>query len=191
MMKLIAHLLVALALWFLLASFGLPISVRCGAIVVGAVIVHWVWQRLFPDPFLYLGAMPVSKDDPLMMEARRLAIENLPSLRKLFPDHQHDTTVRFGLQVKSGNTEHVWGDLLELGEETAKVYLRTPPVEEADIQDRNLTIPVADIDDWQIEMTDGAILGGYTNQALFRIFERERGPLPEELRVQQQRFRSV
>jgi uncharacterized protein YegJ (DUF2314 family) len=93
--------------------------------------------------------------------------------------------------VKSGKVENVWGDLLELGETTAKIFLRTAPVEEADIKDRTMTIPVSDIDDWQIEFRDGTLRGGFTNQAMFRIFQREEGYMPKQFIEQLQRFKEV
>ena len=191
MLKLVVHVAVALSLWLGLAYFGFGAATKCGAVVAGAVAVHFIWERVFFNPFLYLGAMPVSNDDPLMAEARRLAAESMPTLHALFPEHRHDTTVRFALAVKSGKREKVWGDLLELTDTTAKVYLRTPPVEEADIPDRNMTIPVADIDDWQIEFADGTLRGGFTIQAMFRIFERQEGYLHPAFHEQQHRFRAA
>ncbi len=38
-----------------------------------------------------------------------------------------------------------------------------------------MEIAVDTIDDWQIEQPDGSLLGGYTNQAMFKVYEREDG----------------
>jgi uncharacterized protein YegJ (DUF2314 family) len=126
-----------------------------------------------------------------MKEALRLAVESMPQLRALFPEHPSDTVVRFGLKVKSGKAEFVWGDLLEIDDSNAKVFLRTLPTEEADIPDRTLTIPVSDIDDWQIEFRDGSLRGGFTNRAIFRITDREEGGLHPRLREELQRYRDT
>lgn len=191
MQKLVAHLIVAAGLWFGLGHFGVSPLWRAAAIVGGAFAVHLIWERLFCQPFVHLGARGIDPDDPLMKEARRLAAETMPALRALFPEHPHDTVVRFGLRVKSGKTEFVWGDLLELSDSTAKVFLRTPPTEEADIPDRTLTILVADIDDWQVEFRDGTLRGGFTNRAVFRITEREEDRLHPTLREELQRYRDI
>lgn len=191
MLKLVTHILVALALWFALRYFDWHWSVRVTAIVIGAFAVHLVWARFGSDPFLYLGAMPIAADDPLMLEAKRKGKATFEVLRQLYPSHAQDTCVRFALRVKSGNIEHVWGDLLELRDETAKIYLRTPPKEPADLPDRTFEIPVADIDDWQIEMRDGTLRGGFTNQVLFRIFERENGHMHPAFKEQFARFKDA
>ena len=191
MQKLIAHVIVAASLWFGLGRLGISSWWRLAAIVGGALAVHSVWERLLYQPFANLGARAVDRNDPLMKEALRLAAENMHRLRALFPEHPHDTVVRFGLRVKSGKTEYVWGDLLELGDSTARVFLRTPPTEDADIPDRTLTIPVADIDDWQIEFRDGTLRGGFTNRAVFRITEREEGYLHPKLREELQRYKDT
>jgi uncharacterized protein YegJ (DUF2314 family) len=191
MLKLLAHIAVALVIWFALAFFGVGIAWRLAAIALGAVAIHQFWERVLFNPFLCLGAMPVSSDDPLMQEARRMAAASMPTLRRLFPEHPKDTSVRFGLRVKSGKIEHVWGDLLELADSTAKVFLRTPPTEEVEMSDRTMSIPVTDIDDWQIEFTDGTLRGGFTNRALFKIFEREQGYQHPKLDAQIQRYKDA
>jgi len=189
--KLIAHLIVAAVLWFGLHHFGVSALWRVAAVMGGAFAVHIFWERFLHRPFIHFGARGIDPDDPLMKEARRLARENITRLRALFPEHQHDTVVRFPLRVKSGKTEYVWGDLLELNDATANIFLRTPPIEEADIPGRRLTIPTSDIDDWQIEFQDGTLRGGFTNRAVFRITEREEGRLHPTLREELQRYRDA
>lgn len=191
MQKLLTHLIVAAGLWFGLKSIGVAAGWRWIAIVGGAVLVRLIWERLFQYPFLYLGARPIDQNDPLMANARKQAAANFDKFRSLYPEHQQDTCVRFALRVKSGKMEYVWGDLLELGETTAKVFLRTAPIEEADINDRTTTIPISDIDDWQIEFRDGTLRGGFTNRALFKIFQREEGHMPRQFLEQLQRFKEV
>ena len=191
MQKLLIHLAVALGLWFGLKLLGLPVGWRLATLVAGAFLVHLIWERLFRNPFLYLGARPIDPDDPLMLSAKKQAAETFEKMRSLYAKHQNDTCVRFGLKVNSGKIERVCGDLLELQGDTAKVFLRTAPVEEADIKDRAMTISVSDIDDWQIEFRDGTLRGGFTNRAMFKIFQREEGHMPKEFIEQLQRFKEV
>jgi uncharacterized protein YegJ (DUF2314 family) len=191
MLKLILHIAVAAALWFGLGHFGLGWLARLVAVVIGAFGVHYVWERFANSPFLYLGARPFSPDDPLMVEAVQKARSSLDRMRTLYPEHCTDTVVRFPLRTKSGRIEQVWGDLLELGSDTAKVYLRTLPVEEAELPDRTIDVALADISDWQIEMPDGSLRGGFTNRAMFRIFEREEGAPHPAAKEQLARFKDV
>ena len=188
MAKLILHLVVACALWFLIQLAGFGVVPRIVAIVVGAVAVHFVWEKLIFNPMLYLGAMPVSDDDPLMTSAKARAKETLSELRALFPEHKEDSMVKFLFLSDSGAKENLWADLLSLSGDSAKVYIRTAPVEHKGDLNRNQEIPVDDIVDWQVEMPDGTIRGGFTNFALFKIFERQEGYLHPKLRPQMQRF---
>jgi uncharacterized protein YegJ (DUF2314 family) len=189
MLKLILHIAVAAAVWFGLGHLDLSWIVRIVAVVAGAFGVHFLWERLANPPFLYLGARPFTPDDPLMVEALRKARESIELMRTLYPLHRQDTVVRFPLRVKSGEIEHVWGDLLEFGDDKARVFLRTPPTEEADLPSRTLEVPASEISDWQIEMRDGSLRGGFTNQAMFRIFEREEGAPHPAAKDQLPRFR--
>jgi uncharacterized protein YegJ (DUF2314 family) len=190
MLKLFLHFAVAAALWFGFAYFDHGWPIRTLAVVLGAFGVHFVWERFAKDSFLF-GARPLSADDPLMIEAVQKARNTFDLMRTLYPDHRKDTVVRFSLRTKSGKIEHVWGDLLELEHDTARVFLRTPPIEEADIPERTIKVPIVDISDWQIEMRDGSLRGGFTNQAMFRIFEREEGAPHPAAREQLARFKEV
>ena len=191
MLKLLSHIIVAAGLWFGTRALGVHWALACGAVVAGAFAVHFVWERVFFQPYAYLGTMPLASDDPLMAAARADARASFEKFRQLFPEHSRDTMVRFALRVKNGDVEYVWGDLLELTETTAKVYLRTPPVAEADLPNRTMDIKVEDIDDWQIEFTDGTLQGGFTNRALFRIFEREQGYMHPAFTEHMARFRDA
>ncbi len=126
-----------------------------------------------------------------MLSALAEAKRTWSDLLRLYPQHEQDTMVKYRLRTKSGDIENVWGDLLELRSDDATVYLRTPPVGDVDIPDRRMVIPVADIVDWQIEFTDGSLRGGFTQQATFRIIEREQGSLPRQLVEQLARYRPM
>lgn len=189
MPKLFAHVAAATLLILVTKGLAAPVWLRVVAVVIGAFCVHLIWERWFSNPFLYLGARPVSPDDPLLMEAKAKAKESMGRLRELFPAHRQDTVVRFRLSIPNGSDEFVWGDLLDLSGEQAKVFLRTPPTQEVAIKERTMTITADSIDDWQIELRDGSLLGGFTNQAMFRVYEREEGQLHPAFREQIARFR--
>ena len=54
-----------------------------------------------------------------------------------------------------------------------------------------MRIPVSDIVDWQVMVADGSLRGGFTQQATFRIIERESGTLPREYADQLNRYRPI
>ncbi len=99
--------------------------------------------------------------------------------------------VRFCFETDTGTVEHLWGDLLEIDDEQATVYLRTPPVDHNVELDRTMTIKRDQINDWQLEFRDGTLRGGYTNRAMFKIYEREEGWIHPKLMVQIRRFKEV
>ncbi|MGD8237688.1 MAG: DUF2314 domain-containing protein [Armatimonadota bacterium] len=191
MPKLIAQIFAAVGAWVVLALCHVPPLWRIPVLLAGVVAVHIFWERVVFNPHLYLGAMPVDDDDPIMLKAREQAAASFAQFRKLYPEHKEDSMVKFSFQTDSGTTEHLWADLLELSETSANVYVRTPPIEHKGPTARTQTIPVDDIVDWQIEFHDGTIRGGFTNRALFNIFEREEGHLHPKLRGELERFKEL
>jgi uncharacterized protein YegJ (DUF2314 family) len=69
--------------------------------------------------------------------------------------------------------------------------LRTPPVGKTDVGDPRMTVPLTDIVDWQVMLADGSLRGGFTQQATFRIIERDRGRLPRKFAEQLARYRAL
>lgn len=161
------------------------------AVVAGAFAVHLVWERFLVSPFVHLGAMEIDNDDPLILSAYEQARATWPEFVAIYPEHREDSMVKFRLTTRSGDVENVWGDLLDVAGETAEVYLRTPPVGEVEIQDRRMSIPSSDIVDWQVEFRDGTLRGGFSQRALFRIYEREEGHMPREFQDQLGRYRDL
>ena len=191
MPKLIAQVLVAALIWLGLSWWGVGWLIRAVAVAIGAVLVHQVWERLVFQPFDYLGAIPVADDDPLILDAFARARETLPAFIRAYPQHRGDSIVKFRVRTPSGRHEQVWADLLEITGDTAKVYVRTPPVEDTPDFQPATTIRTADILDWQIEFRDGTLRGGYTNRALFKIFERTEGYMHPKFLVHLGRFREL
>jgi uncharacterized protein YegJ (DUF2314 family) len=190
MTKLILHAVMVAVLISLGRQFGWAWWVTTPAVIAGLVCVHVVYEALFSGS-RHLGAAPVSNDDPLMLAAMADAKRTWPRFVELFATHPKDSIVKFRLTTKAGDVENVWGDLLELGADTAKVYLRTLPIAETDLPSRQLTIPVADIVDWQVMFPDGSLRGGFTQQATFKIMERENGSLPRKFVEQLARYRAA
>jgi len=189
--KTILHVFVALALWFGLTYFNLHWGIKVGAIVIGAIVVHLIWENFIYNPFLYLGAMPVAVDDPFMLEAVEKGKATLAKFLEIYPDHKSDSTVRFRFETDTGTVENLWGDLLEIDQRKATIYLRTAPIDHEGELERTMTIDRDQINDWQVEFRDGTLRGGYTNWAMFKIYEREEGSLHRKLRDHFLRYKEI
>lgn len=191
MLKLVAHLIVAAVIIIGGGRFDVAGWVTGIAVVGGFVAVHFAWEHYFRNPFELLGAFPISDDDPLMVAAKFEAKASWQAFLLVYPEHRQDCIIKFRLATTDDSVENVWGDLLEIDSESAKVYLRTLPVAEMDLPDRNLVIPAEDIVDWQIEFQDGTLRGGFTMRATFRIFEREEGYMPPAFLEQLARYKPL
>lgn len=191
MPKLIAQVVVGLLVWHGMGWCGAGWLLQTAAVLIGLVLVHHLWERCIFQPYDYLGVLPVSPEDPIMLDALATARETLPAFIRAFPRHQRDSMVKFPVTTPSGRRELVWADLLEITGDMAKVYVRTAPVEETPDFQPDSTVPVADILDWQIEFPDGSLCGGYTNRALFKVFERTEGYMHPKFRDHMRRFREL
>lgn len=191
MLKLIVQILFAQLVWHGLAWLGAGWPIRVVGILLGFYLVHRFWERFIFRPFDYLGVMPVAEDDPLMLDAFAKAQATIPAFLRAFPQHKKDCVVKFRLSMPSGPVELVWADVIDITDGYAEVYVRTPPMEcPPDFEPRR-KVPVSDIVDWQIEFPDGTLRGGYTNQALCKIFERTEGYMHPKIQVHLQRFRDL
>jgi uncharacterized protein YegJ (DUF2314 family) len=192
LLKLIMHVAVAAALWFGLGAGEIGIPWRFGAIVVGAVLVHLLWEWWLHPPYYNPGAMPIHLDDPLLKEAVAEGRATLPRfLESIYPTHAKDTCVRFPFTSDFGTVEHLWADLLEVNGDRAMVFVRTFPIEHQGDFEPRMEISVAQISDWQVEYRDGTLRGGFTNRATFKIVERAHGYLPRDMKEQLARFRDL
>ena len=189
MVKLLIQVALGAGIWAFLAALDVHWAFRVVAMLLGVIAVHWFWERFVFAPFDYLGVMPFSPDDPLMETARTRARETFGEFLELFPHHKQDSMVRFRFETDIGEVEYVWGDLSEINSAAAKVYLRTFPIQHRGPLDRAMDVSRENIDDWQIELRDGSLRGGFTNQASFKVFEREQGYMHPKFKVHLARFR--
>jgi hypothetical protein len=139
----------------------------------------------------HLGAFAIAHDDPLMVTALGEAKRTWSVFLCLYREYPQSTIVKFRLRTTAGEIENVWGDLLALDGDQAAVSLRTPPVGKTDVRDPRMAVPLSDVVDWQVMFADGTLRGGFTQQATFRIIERDRGRLPHKLAEQLARYRTL
>ena len=186
----LAHLVVGAAVIWLGRQWHWPWWAVAGALTACAVVVHAALER-GRRASGHLGAAAVAHDDPLMVAALGEAKRTWSTFLRLYREHPQTTIVKFRLRTTGGDIENVWGDLLELDDDRATVSLRTPPVGKTEIRDPRMTVPVSEVVDWQVMLSDGTLRGGFTQQATFRIIERDRGRLPRKFAAQLARYRAL
>jgi hypothetical protein len=123
---------------------------------------------------------PIAPDDPLWAAAVQRARATVPDMLQ----HQQsgrDVWVKFPMRTKAGATEHVWGRVSEMRGHTLQCIVETPP---AGHPARGLVmteITTAEIEDWQVELEDGTIRGGFTTRAQAEMARRDGQSVPPHI----------
>lgn len=184
----LAHLLTALGIFGALAMVHAPWWFIAAALALGAVTVQLTWRYLLFDPFVFLARMPISFGDPIMGLARQTAAETFGLFLEIYERLPTYCEVRFRYETDAGVLAFPWGDLLEWHGDRAVVYLRERPRGHEGGFERFQQVRREDIDDWMVVLPNGQVRGGFTNQALCRIFARDTGQMPARLRLVLERF---
>jgi uncharacterized protein YegJ (DUF2314 family) len=159
-----------------------------GLAVVGFSWIAWWWfvarnRPAFPP-------LVIENNDPLMVAASRRAIEEIPKLRLLFQGAAERTSVKVPFVTSTGETEHLWAELLDLGQTEMQVRYLTPPVTHSGILERVQRHPTSDIEDWVVKSDLGPYVGGYTMRVMFQRGRELWGELPPALQAEAARYTS-
>ncbi|MHC4333564.1 MAG: hypothetical protein ACYSUP_02745 [Planctomycetota bacterium] len=73
----------------------------------------------------------------------------------------------------------------------AEVYVRTVPFAAKPDFESRMTVDKSDIVDWSVEMRDGTLRGGFSDLALFKIYEREEGRMHRRFVPHVERFNDI
>jgi hypothetical protein len=125
--------------------------------------------------------IPISAEDPIMVEAIRRAWATLPVMLELHAQ-AHEVYVKFKHRTGAGKVEHVWGRIERIEADMVIANsisrVRTPGCE----LPATLTFPLCYVDDWQVHENGGLVRGGFTTQATIAICERDGHPVPRAAR---------
>jgi len=132
--------------------------------------------------------LQISPEDPLMQDATEKARAGLARFRELLAGGHGAAAVKFPLATGSGNTEHVWADVLEQENDRVKVRVITPPVSHSGQLERVYTKSLDEIEDWQVSFPDGKIEGGYTMRVMFKRGREQWGKLPPDLEALEKKY---
>lgn len=140
----------------------------------------WLFVRLYYAWPAY-PPLQTEPDDPVMQEARKAAKVNLPQFLTLYPDNRERAIVKIKFISNSEQVEYLWGEVRDIRDGKADIFLITPPVTHSGRLERGMTVNVADLDDWQITDKDGKIYGAYSQKAMLKLARQRWGKLPKKL----------
>jgi hypothetical protein len=90
--------------------------------------------------------------------------------------------VKFPIRDEAGEEEHVWGLLMAMDTDSLRCTLETPPVSVAKPKTNEFSVPLSDVEDWQVLLDDGSIRGGFTTRAQVQIADQQGQPVPRHVR---------
>lgn len=171
-----------------------PVLALAGLIVIGAPCTLYALLGRFrwrPAP------LAIDPDEPLLLRASDQARARIPRLFELWPDAA-EAHVRFPFESQPADeeegieplVEHLWGKVLTLAPRSVSVRVLTPPVY-GTLEQETLELPLANVSDWEVELRDGSLEGGFTTRAMVAWAEREGQDVPVEITRRLPRYRDV
>jgi hypothetical protein len=124
---------------------------------------------------------PIAPDDPIWVEAVARARATVQTLRQLHGEGQ-DVWVKFRFARHGSAAEHVWGRVLRVDADLLHCTIETPPIESSGPAETD--VPLGELEDWQVQLEDGSIRGGFTTRAQARVGERDGTRVPRHIRDQ-------
>ena len=162
---------------------------RVGILLILAAVAALVWWRFFHIARPAVLPLSLSPDDPLIAAARVEARASLSRFRELLAAPYRAARVKVPFVSSAGETEYLWADLLTLGENQMAVRYLTPPVTHTGRLERLHTHPLADLEDWVVELPTGQCAGGFSMRVMFRRAREQWGDLPPHLAVDEVKYR--
>ena len=153
-------------------------------VIIGAVLLIWIGFKYATPKATLLAA-----DDPLWVEAVNRARSTVLEMM-VFLDQGRDVWVKFPVDTTDA-PEHVWGRVTSRSNDVLDCRIETPTVARTRAPTTGTTrVRAADIEDWQVELEDGTIRGGFTTIAQAEVAEREGQPVPSHVRAILARIRN-
>ena len=146
-------------------------------ILLFVVVVVLVWIGLkFATP----RGTAIDPTDPLWAEAVARARATADTMRELVAAG-HEVWVKFPYPPEAADREHFWGTVTEVADGHVVCAVETSPIR-GPAPDGSVRVALADLEDWQVELEDGTIRGGFTTRAQARMAERDGRTVPDHVR---------
>ncbi len=151
-----------------------------------AICVNMISPRPEFEPLV------TNPDDPLLLEALQKAKDTLGTFYALMEKFPQNALVKLHFVSNTQQVEHLWAEVLgRAGDDGLNVRLVTPPVTHKGHLDRLYTCKTEDIEDWAVRDDEDHIYGGFSEQAMFAISERDAIKLPEKLLERRALYREI
>jgi hypothetical protein len=159
------------------------------------VLEHVPRERIQPEAYLFLiqtangsrGTF-IDPDSVEWKNAVSKARSTLPILHELRDANNHAAWVKYEVKTTEGTTEHVWGELQFLGEDSFRATLETPLVAGEPIDDMTDGLPLSALEDWVVTLPDGMVRGAFTMQVELEFAKREGLPVLPHIAAMDGRF---
>jgi hypothetical protein len=144
------------------------------------VLEHVPRERIQMEAYLFLVqtangsyGMLIDPNSIEWTTAVSKARSTLPILHELHETDNNAAWVKYEVKTTEGTTEHVWGELQYLGEDSFRATLETPLVTGEPVDDMNEALPLSALEDWLVTLPDGTVRGAFTMQVELEVAKRE------------------
>ena len=153
-------------------------------VLVVAPFAVWFVIRARPNP----PGNFVDTTSAEWQQAVEKAQASIPTLRELFGSGQYHVGVKYPLLNSHGEREHVWGELLELSEDSLLATLDTPLRRGRPASAPPFRTQLTEVADWQVQLPDGKIRGGFTTRLDIRLARQNGQRIPPHILVMEGNF---
>lgn len=161
-------------------------------VLTSLALVIWVgWWWFIARNRPAFPPLAIANDDPLMLEATRKAKASLSQLRALFAQSPEHARVKVPFISNSGETEHLWAELLAIDESEIEVRYLTPSVSHTGTLERVHRHLLNDIEDWVFTKDPTHYVGGFSMRVMFIRGREAWGDLPPELKAEETKYAEV
>ena len=150
-----------------------------GACLFGFFLASFGISKLFPGQ---PPPIPIESNEPLMSAAIEQARREFKRFERGLAEGKREAMVKYAMKTGYGDQEHVWAIAHAIDSGAVITSLATEPVGDIDVKIERTRIPVSEIEDWVLVDTDDRVEGGFTQIAMARIFQRDKGYVPYAIR---------
>jgi len=148
---------------------------------IAFLIYGWRWLHYEGEG---IEDTPGTADIPELAESISQARQTLPYFISEVEKNAENMYIKFLLTTQQGFKEHIWANVHSYEEGSFDVSLANTPKDPKERAQLRRSVPVNEVEDWQIMLRDQRIKGAYSTMALFRNRQNNGRPLTPKMRKQ-------
>lgn len=133
--------------------------------IVLIVVAAFILLSLARKVVIAKHATPIDPNSADWLEATRKVQASLSTARSLFEETPGSVIVKYAVTNSQGDREHVWGELLEITDESFTATMENSLVEGNPENDPPYTLSHELLEDWAVINPNGTVRGGFTIEA--------------------------